>query len=88
MDGWNEDKLEGVIGVLDDIYNLSYELRNSVRGRCTGVYTYKELQGYIIELADRLHTEAEWMDTEEDEDLWLNQLAELRRKLQGTESAT
>lgn len=91
MDGWNEDKLEGVIGVLDDIYNLSYELRNSVRGRCTGVYTYKELQDYIIELADRLHTEAEWMDTEEEEgyeDLKPNQLAELRRKLQGTESTT
>ena len=88
MDGWNEDKLGGIIGVLDDIYNLNYELRNSVRGRCTGVYTYKELQGYIIELADRLHTEAEWMDTEENEDLRLNQLAELRRKLQGTESTT
>lgn len=68
MDGWNEDKLEGVIGVLDDIYNLSYELKNCVRGCYTGAHTYKELQDHINSLADRLHNEAEWMDTEEDEE--------------------
>lgn len=68
MDGWNEDKLEGVIGVLDDIYNLSYELKNCVRGCYTGAHTYKELQDHINSLTDRLHNEAEWMDTEEDEE--------------------
>ena len=68
MDGWNEDKLEGVIGVLDDIYNLSYELKNCIRGCYTGAHTYKELQDYINSLADGLHNEAEWMDTEEDEE--------------------
>lgn len=68
MDGWNEDKLEGVIRVLDDIYNLDYELRNCIRGCNSGAHTYKELQDYINSLADRLHNEAEWMDTEEDEE--------------------
>lgn len=68
MDGWNEDKLEGVIGVLDDIYTLSYELKYCIRGCYTGAHTYTELQDYINSLADRLHNEAEWMDTEEDEE--------------------
>lgn len=68
MDGWNEDKLSGVVGVLDDIYNLRYEIKNCIRGCYTGAHTYEELQEHINQLADRLHNEAEWMDTTEDED--------------------
>lgn len=68
MDGWNENRLEGVLRVLDDIYALQYELKNCVRGCYTGADTYKELQEYINNLADSLHNEAEWMDTEEDEE--------------------
>lgn len=68
MDGWNESKLEGVLRVLDDIYDLQYELKNCVRGCYTRAHTYKELQEYINNLADSLHNEAEWMDTEENED--------------------
>ena len=69
MEGWNQDKLQGVLDVLDDINNLEYELKNCVRGCQTGAHTYKELQDFINQLADRLHNEAEWLDdVEEDED--------------------
>lgn len=68
MDGWNEEKVEGILGVLDDIYSLQYELKNCIRGCYTGAHTYEELQSYISRLADRLHNEAECMDTEEDEE--------------------
>lgn len=68
MNGWNEEKVSGVLEVLSDIYNLEYELKNCVRGCYTGAYTYEELQSYINQLADRLHNEAECMDTEEDEE--------------------
>lgn len=68
MDGWNEEKVEGIIGVLDDLYNLNYEIKNCVRGCYTGADTYEELQEYISHLADRLKLEAESMDICEDEE--------------------
>lgn len=68
MDGWNEEQLEGVLSILDDLDSLSYELKNCVRGCYTGAHTYEELQDYILRLADRLHCEAECMDTTEDEE--------------------
>lgn len=68
MDGWNEDKLYDILSTLDDIYDLQYELRSCVRGCYTGAHTYEELQDYILRLADRLHCEAECMDTTEDEE--------------------
>lgn len=68
MDGWNEEKLEGILGVLDDLYDLTYELKNCVRGCYTGAHTYEELQSYIERKAQQLKEEAEYMDTTEDEE--------------------
>lgn len=59
MDGWNLDKLENVLDVLDEIYNLTYEIRNCRRGVYTEAETYGELGNYIAQLAERLGTEAE-----------------------------
>lgn len=67
MDGWNEEQLEGVLSILDDLYDLSYELRNCVRGCSSGANTYEELQSYIKRKAHQLLDEAEWMDTTEEE---------------------
>lgn len=68
MDGWNEDRLEGLLSVLGDAYDMMYEIKNCVRGCNTGAHTYEELQQKVNELADRIHNEAEWMNTEEDEE--------------------
>lgn len=67
MDGWNEEQLGGVLSVLDDLYEISYELKNCVRGCYTGAHTYEELQSYIKRKAQQLVDEAEWMDTTEEE---------------------
>lgn len=65
--GWNEDKLGGVVDALDEIYNAAYEIKSCVRGCYTGAHTYEELQEYLIELGQRLINEAECMDISEDE---------------------
>ena len=68
MDGWNEEQLGGVLSILDDLYEVSYELKNCVRGCYTGARTYEDLQSYIKRKAQQLLYEAEWMDTEEYEE--------------------
>ena len=68
MDGWNEDRLEGLLSALGDAYDMMYEIKNCVRGCYTDAHTYEELQQKVNELADRIHNEAEWMDIEEDEE--------------------
>ena len=68
MNGWNEDRLESVISILDDAGNTLYEIKNCIRGCFTGAKTYKELQTYLNSLADNLHNAAEWMNTEEDDE--------------------
>ena len=54
MDGWNENKVSEVIEVCDRIYELSYELKNCVRGCYTGAYNYRELAEYVRSLANEL----------------------------------
>lgn len=68
MDGWNEDRLEGLISALSDAHNMLYEIQSCVRGAYTEARTYEELKEKVSELADRLHEESEWMNTEEDEE--------------------
>jgi hypothetical protein len=53
-DGWDENELYDLIEVLDDIYNLSYEVKNCVRGAYTNANTYEELADHIEDLAARL----------------------------------
>lgn len=67
MDGWNEDRLESIIGVLSEASDALYELQNCIRGCNTGATTYEELSDYLHDLGKRLQEEAEYMDTEEDE---------------------
>lgn len=59
MDGWNEDKLYDVIEVCDRIGELSYEIKNCVRGSFSNATTYKELAEYIRGLADELENQAD-----------------------------
>lgn len=68
MDGWNTEKLEDILNVLDSLYNASYEIRNCIRGCQTGANTYEELQSYLKRKAQQLMYTADWMDTNEDEE--------------------
>lgn len=74
-DGWDENELYNLIEVLDDIYNLSYEIKNCYRGAYTNVNTYKDLADQIEDLAARLEEQASYIreipepepDNEEDD---------------------
>lgn len=73
MNGWNEDKVYDALNVMDDIYNVAYELKHCVRGCHTGAYTYQELSNVICRLAERLQQTGENLayeqeDVEDDED--------------------
>ena len=65
-EGWSEEKLAEVLDVLDECYNLAYEIRNCRRGSYSNVKLYDDLGRYISELADRLNMAAEPLDTEMD----------------------
>lgn len=58
-DGWSEDILDEVEGVLSDIEQLAYELRSCVRGAYTRCETREELSDYITNLANDLLDAAE-----------------------------
>lgn len=66
MEGWNEERLESLIAVLDRAYEFTYEIKNCIRGCYTGAHTYEELAEKIKELGQSLINEAEYMDIEED----------------------
>jgi len=69
MDGWNLDKVYEVTNVMNDIYDVAYELKNCVRGCRTGATTYSELSNVICRLAERLQEAGENLAYEqEDED--------------------
>lgn len=53
-EGWDTEYLYQVCEVLDEIYNLSYELRNCIRGAYTHCYTYEDLANYVGELGENL----------------------------------
>lgn len=67
-DGWNTDKLDSLTSVLNDIYNLQYEIENCVRGAYTGAHTYEELGRYIQELGNQLIQEGSYIEEEVEED--------------------
>lgn len=58
-DGWSEDILDEMEGVLSDIEQLAYELRSCVRGAYTRCETRGELSDYITNLANDLLDAAE-----------------------------
>lgn len=58
-DGWSEDILDEVEGVISDIEQLAYELRSCVRGAYTRCETREELSDYITNLANDLMDAAE-----------------------------
>jgi len=77
LEGWDEEYLDQVFEVLDDIYNLSYELKTCVRGAYTYCSTYTELANYIGTLGENLVRAAEELeeaayeyDAEDDESLF------------------
>ena len=57
-DGWDENELYELVEVLDDIYNLTYEIKSCVRGAYTNATTYEELADHIEDLASRLEEQA------------------------------
>lgn len=71
-DGWNLDQMSDLESVLDDIYDLTYELKNCVRGAYTGCHTYDQLSDYIKGLGERLAAEGDaitdFMQDEYEED--------------------
>lgn len=60
-DGWDENELYDLIKVLDDIYDLSYEIKNCYRGAYTDANTYNELADHIEDLAARLEEQANYL---------------------------
>lgn len=58
-DGWSEDILDEVEGVISDIEQLAYELRSCVRGAYTNCKTRGDLSNYITNLANDLLDAAE-----------------------------
>lgn len=70
-DGWNESKLDELLEVLDEIYNLQYEVQNTVRGAYTNAHTYEELGYYVRNLGSNLMDigdEIMEMEEEDEED--------------------
>jgi len=53
-DGWDESKLDELSEILDEIYNLQYEVQNTVRGAYTNAHTYEELGYYVHNLGSNL----------------------------------
>ncbi len=66
--GWNTDKLDNLISVLDGINRLYYEVENCVRGAYTGAHTYAELGQYVQELGNQLIQEGSYIKEEVEED--------------------
>lgn len=70
-DGWDESKLYDLSEILDEIYNLQYEVQNTVRGAYTNAYTYEELGYYVHNLGSNLMDigdEIMEMEEEDEED--------------------
>ena len=70
-DGWDESKLYDLSEILDEIYNLQYEVKNTVRGAYTNAHTYEELGYYVHNLGSNLMAigdEIMEMEEEDEED--------------------
>lgn len=70
-DGWDESKLYDLSEILDEIYNLQYEVQNTVRGAYTNAHTYEELGYYVRNLGSNLMDvgdEIMEMEEEDEED--------------------
>ena len=67
MEGWNEEKVRDMIDVLQDVYEVQYELENCVKGAYTGCTTYQDLGAYLKELAGRLSAEADGIAEQEED---------------------
>ena len=70
-DGWDESKLYDLSEILDEIYNLQYEVKNTIRGAYTDAHTYEELGYYVHNLGSNLMNigdEIMEMEEEDDED--------------------
>lgn len=70
-DGWDESKLYDLSEILDEIYNLQYEVQNTVRGAYTNARTYEELGYYVHNLGSNLMDigdEIMEMEEEDEED--------------------
>ena len=68
MNGWNEDKLEGLLSVLETLEGLTYEVRNCIRGAYSGKETYEELGQYVKMLGNQLIEEGSYIAEEVEED--------------------
>ena len=56
-EGWDAESIEdasGLMTTLDDIYDLTYELKNTIKGAYSGAETYNALGLYIKKLAKEL----------------------------------
>ena len=66
-DGWDEDKLEELIELLDRLYDLRYEVTSTIRGAYTNCKTYEELpekaKKYIERIEELTDTKVKFIGT-------------------------
>lgn len=67
MNGWNKEKVSDVLSVLQEGYEVQYELEKCVKGSFTGCTTYQDLGAYLKELAGRLSSEADCLFAQEED---------------------
>ena len=66
MDGWSEEVRDCLEDVFSDLERLMYEVRNCVRGCYTHANTNEELADYVVDLADKLSSVADYLPDCED----------------------
>ena len=66
MDGWSEEVRDCLEDVFSDLERLVYEVRNCVRGTYTHANTNEELADYVVDLADKLNSVADYLPDCED----------------------
>lgn len=68
MDGWNKEELDniGLMDTFDEIEDLTYEIRNCVKGCKSDCYDYPHLAEKLREIAETLNSQAEDVELIED----------------------
>lgn len=61
--GWDEEEMSELSNLLNDCYDLQYELQSCVRGAYTKCETYKQLSDYLRDLGERFEEQASYYET-------------------------
>lgn len=66
MDGWSDEVRDCLEDVFSELEQLMYEVRNCIRGAYTHANTNEELADYVVDLADKLGSVADYLPDCED----------------------